>query len=110
MRVRDRRGAPGEAGGEPLKPSEWRQVLGALGLLSQVGLTVVAGAALGGGLGHVLEGHVPAGGAWLVAGIVLGVIGGGLGAYRLVASELDRERKTECSERSARASKTSSPR
>lgn len=70
--------------------SDWKQILGALGLLTQVGLSMVTAILLGGGLGWWADRHLGLGVAALVAGILLGVGGGAVSVYKLVMTEVRR--------------------
>jgi len=78
--------------------SEWRSLAGALGLLSQVGLTMVVAVLLGGGLGYAADRHLGLGVGALVAGILLGVAAGAVAVYRLVMGEVLRDERAGAAE------------
>lgn len=62
----------------------WRQILYALGLVVQIGLTIVISAGLGWWGGGYLDAHVGGGGLFSVSGLLMGVIGGFVVVYRLL--------------------------
>jgi len=69
-----------------LKPN-WKnnlEVMKHLSLISQLGLTVVSSLLICFFLGYFLQTKLPGGIIWVAAGTILGVLTGGLAAFRLL--------------------------
>ncbi len=62
----------------------WRQILYALGLVAQVGLTIVISAGLGWWGGAYLDARSGRGVVFSVLGLSIGVVGGFIVVYRLL--------------------------
>jgi F0F1-type ATP synthase assembly protein I len=74
---------PGDAGN-----GGGRSVLGAFGLVGQLGLTVVAGGLLGGLAGYGFDAWLGTAPGFLIGGMLLGLGGGAVGACRLIVRHL----------------------
>jgi ATP synthase protein I len=70
-------------------PSAWES----LALVGQLGLTIAVPIALLAFLGHFLDGVAHTGYLFLLLGLLLGLISGIYGAYRLLSRTLYRENK-----------------
>ena len=66
-----------------------RSVLGAFGLVGQLGLTVVVGGLLGGLAGYGLDAWLDTAPGFSIGGMLFGLAGGAVGAYRLIARHLE---------------------
>jgi ATP synthase protein I len=67
-----------------MKDAGYRDFVRYLGLVTQVGLTMVVWIGAGFGLGFLLDRTLATHGLFLVIGIVLGVLGGFWSVYRLI--------------------------
>ncbi len=82
-------GTEGNGRGAPPGRLRWaRPILRAFGLVGQLGLTVVAGGLLGALAGHGLDRWLGTAPAFLIGGLLFGLAGGAVGAYRLIVRYL----------------------
>lgn len=65
-------------------------ILRALALVSGLGLTMVVAVGVCGFLGYLVDGRLATSPVFLLAGILLGVVVGGLQAYRLIVRTLEK--------------------
>lgn len=65
-----------------------RLILKAFGLVGQLGLTVVAGGLLGALAGHGLDRWLGTAPGFLIGGLLFGLAGGAVGAYKLIVQYL----------------------
>jgi hypothetical protein len=65
-----------------------RLILKAFGLVGQLGLTVVAGGFLGALAGHGVDRWLGTAPGFLIGGMLFGLAGGAVGAYRLIVRYL----------------------
>ena len=70
------------------RPGGGRSVLGAFGLVGQLGLTVVTGGLVGGLAGYGLDAWLGTAPGFSIGGMLFGLAGGAVGAYRLIARHL----------------------
>ncbi|MFO7897244.1 MAG: AtpZ/AtpI family protein [Candidatus Cloacimonadales bacterium] len=64
-------------------------------LITQLGLVVVSALLLCFFLGLYIERKFPSGGIWLAAGTILGVLSGGLAAFRLLKKTILQDEKDD---------------
>ncbi len=81
-------GSEGDGRGHPGGSGRARPVLSAFGLVGQLGLTVVAGGLLGALAGYGLDRWIGTRPVFLICGLLVGLAGGAVGAYRLVMQHL----------------------
>ncbi len=72
----------------PGHPARVRFILRAFGLVGQLGLTVVAGGLLGALAGYGLDRRLGTAPGFLIGGLLFGLAGGAVGAYRLIVQYL----------------------
>ncbi len=75
-------------GGVAVADGRQRSMLRAFALVSQLGLTVVAGGLLGGLGGYWLDRWLGTAPGFLTGGLLFGLAGGAVGAYRLIVQYL----------------------
>ncbi|ACL70538.1 AtpZ/AtpI family protein [Halothermothrix orenii] len=66
------------------KNNDLREVLQALGLITQLGLLMIANIGVGFGLGYLLDTNLATGNAFKIGGLILGTASGFYSNFRLI--------------------------